>query len=402
MCVCRVIFVFLILSFSTFVVSAEPEKNDVDSILAEEAADGTIATRVDTNPAVNTSGDAVEYEEQTIRNEEEKTSSTEALALEPIPEKNEEAATEDREASENEDADTVAEAEESEGQSLDQADDNEIHEHHEHDEYAHEHLLPSKLRRSPPFAVQIDVGDSEEGVPQPPEYDLDFPPTITTNGVFAMCYTLNLEDIMKRCKGARRWGTGVYIPAFNRTGEKINDEGVTKSSYALFDPIWYETIQQFKTETNLTVYGLIFEMDNLTEMFNELVQFTDVFDGFFIDWEYQPHACYTKVPKLNTTKEIRYFVGNQDRSECDTTFDDFVNTPDRKSVPIPPHITPVFSCFDGNEGRCYRSFVTFRNVTCDSTKQRYSFNPWGPATTWFLFRDSCGSKLPPHDFIQSL
>lgn len=398
--------IFLKFVFSLLIVlvlicgtTAEPIKPEADSTTVETTDDtDVIATDEVQGAEADKSSDKLPSELETMQNNLNKMNDNDAS--EEVKEK---AGTESKEGDASEDKDdTINENEMGENSLNEEANAENPDEDNQYDEYAYEYLLPSKLRRAPPYAVEIDNEDGEQSLYAHPEYDLDFPPTVITPGVFVMCYTLKLEDIMKRCKGGIKWGSGVYIPAFNRTGEKTNSEGDEKSFYELFDPIWYDTIQQLKNETKLSVYGLIFEMDDLPEKFNELVKFTNVFDGFLLDWEYQQHACYTKVPELNTTKEIRYFMGNQDRTECDTAFDDFVNTPNRKTTPIPSHITPVFPCFDGNEGRCYRSFVIFRNETCNSTKQRYYFNPWGPASQWFFFRDACGGKMPPHDFISGL
>lgn len=75
-----------------------------------------------------------------------------------------------------------------------------------------------------------------------------------------------------------------------------------------------------------------------------------------------------------------------------------------RELPVPDGVTPVFPCFGGNEGLCYKAFSKFIEAACDTTLQRYSFAIYDRYSDRMklMLEEGCkniGLPVPEMDFV---
>lgn len=113
-------------------------------------------------------------------------------------------------------------------------------------------------------------------------------------------------------------------------------------------------------------------------VFQILMENKGVFAGVMIEWV-GPDACVSvgDGPSVNhlhliemaTTKRIlRYFVREQDFGHCHTENPIFLgpNSLVNGTLPFPKEMQPVFSCFAGQEGLCFKSFHKYPEEACST------------------------------------
>lgn len=74
---------------------------------------------------------------------------------------------------------------------------------------------------------------------------------------------------------------------------------------------------------------------------------------------------------------------------------------------LPDGVSPVFPCYGGNEGLCYKAFSKFIEAACDSKLQRYSFAIYDRYSDRMrlMLEEGCknlGVPVPAMDFIGAL
>ena len=74
---------------------------------------------------------------------------------------------------------------------------------------------------------------------------------------------------------------------------------------------------------------------------------------------------------------------------------------------LPDNVTPVFPCFAGNEGLCYKAFSKFLDAACDSSLQRYSFAIYDRYSDRMrlMLEEGCknmGRPVPAMDFVGAI
>lgn len=258
-----------------------------------------------------------------------------------------------------------------------------------------------------------------------------------TNGIFVMCYVQSEDELEKRFNRAVQLGEGVYVPLhqmtdfgrhkdFTRGNPALQDVQLSVnhfvSSISEWEPTYFETVKNLKEKTNLKVGGIWFGPPDFEKINEILTQNPNVFDGVYLNWEDGEGSCmnnFGKPPK--STKDgqqtywankptffFRYYMGGQDSDTC--------RLPDGRSyirdipanagreLALPDGVTPVFPCFSGNEGLCYKAFSNYIEAACDSTLQRYSFAIYDRYSDRMrlMLEEGCkniGLPVPPMDFV---
>ncbi|PFH36156.1 hypothetical protein BESB_043480 [Besnoitia besnoiti] len=258
------------------------------------------------------------------------------------------------------------------------------------------------------------------------------------NGVYAMCYARNEDEIWQRCAAASEAAEGVYIQMHEMMdfGRLVDPDEVDPSTVTAslsedhyqrtlrdLGTSWFAAIKEMKAATGLRVAGIWFGPPDFDKIDAVLKENPGVFEGVYVDWEDGVGACVDKIerPPRTTTKGeptwwadkpdffFRYYMGGQDASTCllqdmsPYSFDSYVRA-DRE-MKIPEEWVPSFPCFAGHQGRCYRAFRANIAASCDAAQQRFIFAPYERTSDKLLtmFREGCkavGYGVPPHDVVQ--
>lgn len=142
-----------------------------------------------------------------------------------------------------------------------------------------------------------------------------------------------------------------------------------------------------------------------------------LFDGVLIEWVGN-NACIWNIHQptrgqvdtiLEMAGPLYYFFRNQE-CEDDLTLNSpygaaFVNPNEDVDVSdiqvirgqFPRFITPVFPCFQGQEGPCYNAFRYYTQDAC-SSKQKFAFSPYEPLGGLMMhFANETCHGMPEHD-----
>lgn len=281
--------------------------------------------------------------------------------------------------------------------------------------------------------IKNDAEEDNDAQNQPPAVEKK----PQKNGVFLMCYVKDPEEFEKRFDRALSLGEGVYVPLQRMTDfarhrdftvgnpgmqdVQLSNDHYT-SSITEWDEKYFNKLKKLKKKTGLKIGGMWFGPPDYEAIDRLLKQYPDVFDGVYFNWEDGQGSCMNNLgrpPKLNAdgTKTywadkpeffFRYFMGGQDGDVCKIADgrsyirDVPVNV--GRELTLPDGVSPVFPCFGGNEGFCYKAFSKFLEAACDSNLQRYSFARYDRYSDRMrlMLEEGCknlGLPVPAMDFV---
>lgn len=227
-----------------------------------------------------------------------------------------------------------------------------------------------------------------------------------SNGVYVMCFVKDEKELPARFEKAMELGEGVYVPLQKMTDfarhkdYTIGNPGVQEvqlspAHYAQAKTEWnrlyFDTIKDLKEKTKMKIAGMWLGPPDYEQIDRLMKQNKKLFDGVYLNWEDGEKACmnnFGRPPQTNAAGAktywasnpgffFRYYMGGQDGDVC-TIADGRSYIRDApvnagRELTLPDGVTPVFPCYGGNEGTCYKAFSRFIETACDPTLQRYSF-----------------------------
>lgn len=257
------------------------------------------------------------------------------------------------------------------------------------------------------------------------------------NGAFMVCYVKEADELEERFGRAVELGEGVYIPLqrmtdfarhkdFTLGNPGVQDVQLSTEHYNAslsdWDQAYFDRVKELKTKTHLKVGGMWIGPPDYEKIDRLLKQHPDIFEGIYFNWEDGEGSCMNNLgrpPKLNAEGKktywadkpdffFRYYMGGQDGDVCKISDgrsyvrDVPVNI--GRDLTLPDGVSPVFPCFAGNEGLCYKAFSRFLEAACDSNLQRYSFAIYDRYSDRMrlMLEEGCknlGLPVPAMDFV---
>lgn len=225
------------------------------------------------------------------------------------------------------------------------------------------------------------------------------------NGTFVYCYPFTYDEVLDKCaQAAEQPGVkGLYLPLMMEIQQP-------------HEPVYYSKVKELRKKTGLEVVGVAYENPRW-KLINEILdQYPNVFSGVLLEW-IGSRACVNQIfkPKpehLEAIKKktdrgyLRYFFRDQNMTLCDTEQPMFLGpqaTFKGGALPFPEYITPVFACFGGQEGMCYKAITQYPELACNADIQRFSFNPYelGGGRLLHLMNETCHG-IPSIDYYGTL
>ncbi|OEH76725.1 hypothetical protein cyc_04866 [Cyclospora cayetanensis] len=257
------------------------------------------------------------------------------------------------------------------------------------------------------------------------------------NGVYMVCFVRDEHELEMRFERAMELGEGVYVPLqrmtdfgrhkdYTRGNPGIQETQLSAAHYASALSDWGESyfskLKELKEKSKLKVAAMLIGYPNYEVLDKYMKKYPGLFDGVYFNWEDGESACMNNLgrpPKTNKSGEntywadkpdffFRYFMGGQDGGVCmlkdgrNYIRDVPVNV--GRELALPDNVLPVFPCFSGNEGICYKAFSKYIEAACDDKLQRYSFAIYDRHSDRMrlMLEEGCkniNQKVPQMDFV---
>eukprot|EP01053_Blabericola_migrator_P000331 Blabericola_migrator_1__330@NODE_1084_length_5492_cov_106_716682_g643_i1_p1_GENE_NODE_1084_length_5492_cov_106_716682_g643_i1NODE_1084_length_5492_cov_106_716682_g643_i1_p1_ORF_typecomplete_len595_score61_41_NODE_1084_length_5492_cov_106_716682_g643_i129864770 len=203
------------------------------------------------------------------------------------------------------------------------------------------------------------------------------------NNLNIYCYPFTPEEITGKCLGGMEMlgATGLYLPMMTEIG--------TEKSAEYYDAIRTLRKMRRKDGKKYNVFGVAYDNPNWA-LITQVVLKYDLWDGVMIEWV-GTNACIWNIHQptrgqidtiLENAGPIYYFFRQQ---SCDLSLRltspfgaAFVNPNEEVDVSdinviegqFPKFLTPVFPCFQGEEGPCYNAFRYYTEDACSDKQVR--------------------------------
>lgn len=223
------------------------------------------------------------------------------------------------------------------------------------------------------------------------------------------CYPFSVKDINGKCynKLISLDANIVILPLMNEV----------QTMYSL---VYYSEVEILKNKLvnqnpKYKIYGIFFDKPGWHLIVKFLTYYPNLFEGLLIDWT-GDEACIWNIdqPTASEWKNIQqhfedvfYFYREQncDKKLMKALTNGYYYNPNSKrseknlSVTkgrFPSFLTPVFSCFGGEEGRCYGAHHVDAKRACSNT-QLYAWSPLEPSSSLIMsFHEEVCGKMNNH------